>query len=101
MTFSFSKLSLPQRILIGLIAGTILGLVAPNATVVGILGNMFVGALKAIAPLLVFVLVVSSLCHNKTGFDRRFSFVIFEYLLSRTARYPETYFGTFCTAFDL
>ncbi|MBQ7652333.1 MAG: serine/threonine transporter SstT [Victivallales bacterium] len=76
------KLSLPQRILIGLIVGTILGLVFPNATVIGLLGGLFVGALKAIAPLLVFVLIIASLCHNKTGFDRRFSFVIFEYMLS-------------------
>ena len=76
------KLSLPQRILIGLIVGTILGLAFPNATAIGILGNLFVGALKSIAPLLVFFLVISSLCHNKTGFDRRFSFVIFEYMLS-------------------
>ncbi len=77
-----SRLSLPQRILIGLILGTILGLLVPQATFIGILGSLFVGALKAIAPLLVFTLVISSLCHNQTGFDRRFGFVIFEYLLT-------------------
>ena len=77
-----SRISLPQRILIGLILGTLLGLLVPQATAIGILGSLFVGALKAIAPLLVFVLVISSLCHNQTGFDRRFGFVIFEYLLT-------------------
>ncbi len=77
-----SRTSLPQRILIGLILGTLLGLLVPQATAIGILGSLFVGALKAIAPLLVFVLVISSLCHNQTGFDRRFGFVIFEYLLT-------------------
>ncbi len=77
-----SRLSLPQRILIGLILGTVLGLLVPQATFIGILGSLFVGALKAIAPLLVFTLVISSLCHNQTGFDRRFGFVIFEYLLT-------------------
>jgi len=41
-----------------------------------------VGALKAIAPLLVFVLVIASLARSVTGFDRRFGFVIFEYLFS-------------------
>ena len=77
-----SRISLPQRILIGLILGTLLGLLVPQATAIGILGNLFVGALKAIAPMLVFMLVISSLCHNQTGFDRRFGFVIFEYLLT-------------------
>ncbi len=77
-----SRLSLPQRILIGLILGTVLGLLVPQAIFIGILGSLFVGALKAIAPLLVFTLVISSLCHNQTGFDRRFGFVIFEYLLT-------------------
>ena len=77
-----SRISLPQRILIGLILGTLLGMLVPQATAIGILGNLFVGALKAIAPMLVFMLVLSSLCHNQTGFDRRFGFVIFEYLLT-------------------
>ena len=77
-----SRLSLPQRILIGLVLGTILGLTVPQATFIGLLGSLFVGALKAIAPLLVFFLVISSLCRNQTGFDRRFGFVIFEYLLT-------------------
>ena len=77
-----SRMSLPQRIVIGLILGTLLGLLFPKAHWLGIPGELFVGALKAVAPLLVFVLVVSSLCHNQTGFDRRFGFVIFEYALS-------------------
>ena len=77
-----SRISLPQRIFIGLILGTLLGLLVPQATAIGILGNLFVGALKAIAPVLVFMLVISSLCHNQTGFDRRFGFVISEYLLT-------------------
>ncbi len=80
--FFFSRLSLPQRIVIGLVIGTLLGLFLPNASWIGIFGSMFVGALKAIAPVLVFILVLSSLSHSQAGFDRRFGFVIFEYLLS-------------------
>ena len=80
--FAFSRLSLPQRIVIGLIIGTLLGLFLPNASWIGIFGSLFVGALKAIAPVLVFILVIASLSRSQTGFDRRFGFVIFEYLLS-------------------
>ena len=80
--FAFSRLSLPQRIVIGLVIGTLLGLFLPNASWIGIFGSMFVGALKAIAPVLVFILVLASLSHSQAGFDRRFGFVIFEYLLS-------------------
>ena len=52
-----------KRILVGLILGAILGVAAPGATSIAILGDVFVGALKAIAPLLVFFLVISSLCN--------------------------------------
>ncbi len=76
------RLSLPQRILIGLVIGTLLGLLFPQARWIGILGSLFVGGLKAIAPILVFLLVIASLSRSQAGFDRRFGFVIFEYLLS-------------------
>ena len=78
----YFRLSLVQRIIIGLIIGILLGLFCPGATGIAILGKLFVGALKAIAPILVFVLVISSLASSTTGFDRRFGFVIFEYILS-------------------
>ncbi|MBO4513194.1 MAG: serine/threonine transporter SstT [Victivallales bacterium] len=80
--FSINGLSLPQRILIGLVIGTILGLAFPQASWIGILGSLFVGGLKAVAPLLVFLLVIASLARSQAGFDRRFGFVIFEYMLS-------------------
>lgn len=56
-------ISLVKRILAGLILGAVLGLLIPSATGIGILGDLFVGALKAIAPILVFFLVMSSLCN--------------------------------------
>ena len=49
-----NKLSLINRILIGMGIGILLGIFVPSLTVVGILGTVFVNALKAIAPLLVF-----------------------------------------------
>ena len=57
-------ISLVKRILIGLILGVVLGLLVPQATGIAVLGDAFVGALKAIAPLLVFLLCISSLCHS-------------------------------------
>lgn len=57
--------SLPKRILGGMILGAVLGMVIPQAVGISILGNLFVNALKGIAPLLVFFLVISSLCQAK------------------------------------
>ena len=51
----WNSISLVKRIIAGLIAGIILGLVLPKSVPLGILGDMFVGALKALAPLLVIV----------------------------------------------
>ena len=50
-----NKLSLINRILIGMGIGILLGIFVPSLTVVGILGTVFVNAVKAIAPLLVFL----------------------------------------------
>ena len=43
-------ISLILRILVGLILGAVLGVVAPNLTILTILGDIFVGALKAVTP---------------------------------------------------
>ncbi|MDO5785239.1 MAG: serine/threonine transporter SstT [Eubacteriales bacterium] len=74
--------SLILRIVVGLIIGIILALVVPQATAISILGTIFVGALKAIAPILVFVLVMSSLAQATEGIGKRFRTVIFLYMLS-------------------
>ncbi len=70
------------RIIVGLIIGIILGLRVPQAAFVTILGELFVGALKAIAPILVFVLVISSLASAGRGIGQRFKNVITLYLIS-------------------
>ena len=54
----WNSISLILRIAIGLVLGALLGVLIPNATALTVLGDVFVGALKAIAPVLVFVLVL-------------------------------------------
>ena len=74
--------SLIVKILIGLALGTFFGLLTPQATFLTILGDLFVGALKGIAPLLVFVLVISSLANAAGSIGKRFTTVIALYLAS-------------------
>ncbi|CZR08445.1 serine/threonine transporter SstT [Trichococcus ilyis] len=76
------KLSLVKRIIIGLIVGIILALLAPNAAKpVTIFGTLFVGALKAIAPMLVFFLVSSAISQHKKGQETNMKSVIVLYLM--------------------
>ena len=70
------------RILIGLVIGLALGLLFPNMPVIGLLGSIFVGSLKGIAPILVFVLIMSSLANSSTGIGSRSRTVIFLYMTS-------------------
>lgn len=74
--------SLILRIAVGLVIGAVLGVVFPKLTVIALLGNIFVGALKAIAPILVFVLVMSSLAQAGKGIGKKFRTVIILYMLS-------------------
>ena len=74
--------SLVLRILIGLIIGAILGLVAPGWTWLGMLGTIFVSALKAIAPVLVAILVMASIARAGGGLGPRFRTVIALYIVS-------------------
>lgn len=65
----------------GLIIGLILGIVVPQATPIGMLGSLFVGALKAVAPILVFFLVMYALCSTSEGQKTNMGRVIVLYLL--------------------
>ena len=78
----YNSISLIVRIALGIVIGVILALVVPQATGIGLLGDLFVGALKAIAPVLVAVLVISSLCQSAAKLDRRFGMVIFLYMFT-------------------
>lgn len=77
---AYNSISLILRIVIGIILGTLLGIFLPQAAWLGILGDLFVGALKAIAPVLVFELVSSSLAKGAAKLDKRFGMVILLYL---------------------
>lgn len=78
----YTKSPLILRIAIGLVIGVCLGIWVPGASFVTILGDIFVGALKGIAPILVFVLVIASLASAGNGIGKRFSKVILFYMLS-------------------
>jgi len=75
-------MSLILRILIGLVIGATLGVLCPGIGWIGVLGSVFVGALKGIAPILVAVLVASALAKSGEGIGARFRTVIILYMLS-------------------
>ncbi|QQX81875.1 serine/threonine transporter SstT [Shewanella sp. KX20019] len=90
-TSLFAKLvngSLVLQILAGIIAGVVLATVSKSgAENVAFLGELFVGALKAIAPILVFVLVAASIANQKKNAKTNMRPIVVLYL-----------FGTFCAA---
>ncbi|MDF2589421.1 MAG: Na+/serine symporter [Anaerocolumna sp.] len=77
----WNQLSLVKRIIIGLIVGIILAVTIPDiAKPIIILGSLFVGALKAIAPVLVFFLVMSAISQHKSGHKTNMKAIIVLYL---------------------
>ena len=79
---AYNNVSLILRIAIGLVIGALLALICPGATWLEELGNLFVGALKGIAPVLVFVIVASALAQGTSRLDRRFGTVVWLYMLT-------------------
>ena len=79
---AYNSVSLVLRIVIGLIIGLILALLVPQAAWISMFGTLFVGALKAIAPVLVFVLVASSLAQSREKLGSQFATIIILYLVS-------------------
>ncbi len=68
MFSAFTRLSLVTRILIAIILGVLVAVLAPqSAPYLTILGDLFIKALKSVAPILVFVLVLSSIANFKIG----------------------------------
>ncbi|MBE4909212.1 serine/threonine transporter SstT [Bacillus luteolus] len=79
---NWNKLSLVKQILIGLVIGIVLALAVPQlASPIVIFGSLFVGALKAIAPVLVLFLVMSAIAQHKKGQQSNMKSVIILYLL--------------------
>lgn len=78
----WNKLSLVKRILVGMIIGILLAIALPNeAKFITIFGTLFVGALKAVAPILVFFLVMSAISQHKSGHKTNMKSIIVLYLL--------------------
>ena len=78
----WSEMRLVTRIFVGLIIGAFLGIFFPEWTGISILGELFVSALKAIAPILVAILVASSIAKANGGLGQRFQVLITCYLVS-------------------
>lgn len=79
---AYLRLGLVPLIVLALVIGTITGVVAPSFGLsLGILGSIFVGALKAVAPILVFVLVLAAVSNQRIGADSRIKPIIFLYLV--------------------
>ncbi|MCG8634146.1 MAG: serine/threonine transporter SstT [Desulfobacterales bacterium] len=73
--------SLVAQIMMGIIAGVILAVVSPAAAKsAGLLGGLFVGGLKAVAPTLVFVIVMASIANQKKGAHTNMRSIILLYL---------------------
>ena len=91
----WNEISLILRIVVGLIVGVVLALIVPQASIVTLFGTLFVGALKAIAPVLVFVLVMSSLTNAQAAVGKRFRTVVFLYMLSTLLAAVAAVFASF------
>lgn len=84
----YQQIGLVPLIIIGLVLGVLIGWLAPAAGIaLGLLGTLFVGALKAVAPVLVFILVMSAICQHRAGSEVYVKPVLIMYI-----------FGTFLAA---
>lgn len=79
---AWNRTNLMFRIAAGIVLGAMLALVIPGYGGIGMLGTLFVGALKAIAPVLVFVLVISSVARARAGLGSRFRKVVMLYMMT-------------------
>lgn len=77
---AWQKSNLMVRILIGIVLGASCALLFPGINGIAILGLLFVGSLKAIAPILVAVLVTSSVAKARKGLGNRFKTVLLLYI---------------------
>lgn len=79
---AYRSVHLMLRIFIAIVIGSILAILCPGVYGISILGTLFVGALKAIAPVLVAVLVMASVAKARKGLGERFRTVIILYMAS-------------------
>ncbi len=104
----YTEISLIKRILIGLVIGVILALVIPSSAegalktisdIISLLGTIFVNALKAVAPILVFFLVISALQNAKTAGTMKLVIVL--YIISTLVAAIVAVIGSFLFPIDL
>lgn len=93
----YTKAPLVFKIIIGLAVGICLGLWVPQAGFVSVFGDIFVGLLKSVAPILVFVLVIASLANAGEGIGKRFRTVILLYMISTLLSAVVAVIGSFLT----
>lgn len=75
-----NRISLVQQIVVGLVLGMVLAWLSPSAGLAaGLLGSLFVGALKAVAPVLVFVLVTAAIAQHQKGSEAHIKPIILLY----------------------
>lgn len=79
---AWTRTNLMLRIFIGIIVGTLLATFLPGINAIAMLGDLFVGALKSIAPILVGVLVVASVAKANAGLGGRFKTVVILYMFT-------------------
>ncbi len=79
---AYSSTPLIARIAVGIAIGTALALAYPDLDGIAILGTLFVAALKAVAPVLVAMLVTVSVAKAGNGLGKRFGTVIVLYIMS-------------------
>jgi serine/threonine transporter len=80
MFAKYRSVSLILRIIIGLVIGAALAVIFPKAAFIGVMGQLFVGALKGIAPVMVFFLILSAISAFREGGENHFGSVIKLYL---------------------
>ena len=79
---AYTGTHLITRIFCGILLGAVLAILCPGINGISILGNLFVGALKSVAPILVAVLVTASVAQASGGQGKRFGTVIGLYISS-------------------
>lgn len=80
--FRWNEISLVKRIVIGIVLGVILAIVVPKATWISIFGTLFVGALKAVAPILVLFIVMFAIAKNNASKQTNMKSILMLYAAS-------------------
>ncbi|WP_433751003.1 serine/threonine transporter SstT [Paenibacillus amylolyticus] len=78
----WNRISLIKRIMLGIVVGIILALVVPGATGITLFGTLFVSALKAVAPILVLLLVMAAISNHRKGVQTNMKRIIVLYVMS-------------------